>query len=324
MSQYIARAYPTAAAALSVPLPPPVIVCVLCLLLSLKGISLDLSFIYFSIYSTEHKIMSQEVDHSTEQGASKKPQEERKYLGIFRIEQLTLLTVYPLTVVLGQLVYLTDPYPSYFGEKKNIFNVLFVRQGWLWTTIAYVAHATYVYQHSNGTNNNKQSLLKQFLLRYTLATLWWISFSQWLFGLPIMDRVFVLTGGSCEGVPNGDGSAATLTSADCKTQGGRWVGGYDPSGHCFLLVHSSLLLWFEILPTLKSNDYSVSPIPGVIKGVFALLGLWWWMLLMTSVYFHSFVEKLAGLIWGLIEVTVVYIILPNTTQQAKDLLGVTE
>lgn len=31
----------------------------------------------------------------------------------------------------------------------------------------------------------------------------------------------------------------------------------------------------------------------------ALVAIWWWMLLMTSLYFHGPVEKAAGLIVGL-------------------------
>lgn len=235
----------------------------------------------------------------------------KRYFGLFTLEELVLFCLYPVTVFLGQAVSLSNPHPSYFGEKRNIFNVIFVRQGWFWTTIAFIAHATHV--HKNNNTTNRQSLLKQQILRYTLATVWWYAFSQWLFGLPIMDRVFVITGGTCEGVADG----TAVTSAACRSHGGKWVGGHDPSGHSFLLVHSSLFLWFEILPTLRKPAEAV---PGAVKGVFALLGLWWWMLLMTSIYFHSFLEKIAGLTWGLIEVSVVYIVLANNPQ-AADILG---
>jgi hypothetical protein len=238
----------------------------------------------------------------------------KRYFGLLKLEELVLLSLYPATVLLGQLVCLANPHPSYFGEKRNIFNVIFVRQGWFWTTIAFIAHATHV--HKNNNNTNRQSLLKQQILRYTLATIWWYTFSQWLFGLPIMDRVFVITGGTCEGVA-GVADGTTMTSAACRSHGGKWVGGHDPSGHSFLLVHSSLFLWFEILPTLRKQT---EVIPGAVKGVFVLLCLWWWMLLMTSIYFHSFLEKMAGLVWGLIEVSVVYIILSNNPQ-AADTLG---
>lgn len=42
--------------------------------------------------------------------------------------------------------------------------------------------------------------------------------------------------------------AKTVSSSVCRRIGGAWVGGHDPSGHSFILTHSSLFLLFELIP----------------------------------------------------------------------------
>lgn len=234
---------------------------------------------------------------------------DRKYFyKLITLEEAALLCAYPITMILGWLVSVANPTETYFTNKKNLFNVLFVRQGWLWTTIAFVLIA--LTQHSN----NNSSISRQQFSRYIIATIWWILFTQWCFGLPLMDRVFVLTGGSCEGIAGIEG--LNITSAACKAKGGLWTGGYDPSGHSFILVHSSLFLWFETLPVIQRLKEQQMNLTFSVKFVLVLLALWWWMLLMTSIYFHSFFEKLAGLGWGFLEIMFVYIYSRVNTQIA--------
>ena len=53
---------------------------------------------------------------------------------------------------------------------------------------------------TNNNNNNKQGVIVQTIrnavINYIVVTIWWIFFTQWCFGLPIMDKIFVLTGGN--------------------------------------------------------------------------------------------------------------------------------
>lgn len=226
------------------------------------------------------------------------------------ILEVTILLIYPIALFLGFLVQLAGgDYPSYFSDKRNVINVFIVKRGWLWVTIAIGIHAFGIYKR-----RSRQSItaLKNLAIRYALATAWWIFFSQWFFGMPIMDKIFVMTGGKCSGLANvSDANAPfAVTSAQCRYMGGKWTGGYDPSGHTFLLTHSSLYLWSEMLPYLEqilSNKSSSSINQNTLFLKFSVIlgSIYWWMLLMTGVYFHSFFEKLFGLIWGYIEVVAV-------------------
>lgn len=241
-----------------------------------------------------------------------------------------LLAIYPGTLLLGSLFSLLDPAarsapydaatnshpahlaPSYFAQKHNLFNVLFVKIGWLWISSAFVV---FLFTHG-GPPAVLTPRRVQALVRFSLVTAWWVAVTKWFFGPPLMDRTFVLTGGACEG------DVAILTGAACKVAGGRWNGGHDISGHVFLLVLGSTFLWMEVLyvallssgvpeersiltgrdgTEVKSAD--VERVPGDeakdIRGIpmlafrlaLVVLALSWFMLFMTAAYFHTWVEK---------------------------------
>jgi hypothetical protein len=203
---------------------------------------------------------------------------------------LVIASIYPITLALATAFYLLSPSPasseSYFSQKKNIFNILFVKYAWFWTTVAFLGHVSRL----------RHSSLSKAALRWGIATFWWIAVTQWFFGPPIMDRAFMWSGGACETLDRvnsqetdlGMGKGKLLlTSVACKMAGGKWSGGHDLSGHVFLLTHASLFLWSEVLPALKVGRWQ-----GKENGVvLAVVAIWWWMLLMTGIYFHTWKEK---------------------------------
>ncbi|KAF3928973.1 hypothetical protein ABW19_dt0201255 [Dactylella cylindrospora] len=254
---------------------------------------------------------------------------------------ILLSALYPATILLGCLFSIIAPNgqsASYFSRKGNIFNVMFVKRGWLWTTIAFLIHVF------NLRHPNKSQARVKALTRWGLATVAWILVTQWFFGPPLMDRTFVLTGGACqprlnEGLDTfstGRKFAVTVeeafTSATCKVAGGSWSGGHDLSGHTFMLTHASLFLWSEILPKIVDSWWGTSITPrnasllaaewyGVHWFVWCILGLWWWMLLMTSVYFHTWPEKVTGWLVALVQWGVLYTYLIPWNLQARQLFG---
>ncbi|GMM37808.1 Scs3 protein [Saccharomycopsis crataegensis] len=344
--------------------------------------------------------------------------------------ELVVLCIYPTIMMVGQVMHLVRTlflsgnelendwllHKNYFTQKRNIINVIFVKQGWGWTSAVYfyligswvlLKISPLSPKSADGKSCIPVRKVSGSILRYLMATLWWVFFTQWFFGRPLMDRVFLATGGKCTSiahserllnyidrnpdlknelrkieidsgsylgpgplVPNSDGISdsdvdayeAKISSAICRRVGGNWKGGHDPSGHCFLLVHASLFLWFELLPlsvlqirklyetnhifhqlvnssellevlvckwsfdldfaTFRNKAQSMPAHRpsgrGKIMEILAflgtppvvtwmLLGLWSWMLLITTIYFHSLPELIGGFAAGYFEiVTAIY------------------
>ena len=203
--------------------------------------------------------------------------------------------IYPATLVLASTFYLLSPsaaaHDSYFSRKGNVVNVVFAKHGWFWTSLAFAAHVAW-------PRPPAAVAVAQAGLRWALATAWWVLVAQWCWGPSLIDRAFLATGGMCHppqveaaaaamAAAWGGGGLALASSAACKLQGGQWRGGHDLSGHVFLLTHASLFLWSELLPLLRAGRWR-----GLSSGaMLAVLALWWWMLFMTGLYFHTWIEK---------------------------------
>ncbi|KAJ5246533.1 hypothetical protein N7468_001516 [Penicillium chermesinum] len=153
---------------------------------------------------------------------------------------------------------------NYFARKNNIFNVYFVKIGWLWTTVAFASLLLVqpAYRFSPALPPSQQQTrvrrTLQAFLRYALATTVWYLMTQWCFGPAVIDRSFVFTGGKCQTIlneaktldPQSSASAQLETlfsAAACKAAGGAWRGGHDISGHVFMLVLATSLLTFEAI-----------------------------------------------------------------------------
>jgi hypothetical protein len=282
-----------------------------------------------------------------------------------RLEAL-LIAIYPSTLLLGSIFSILSPAsrgapysatsqshppefaPSYFAQKKNIFNVYFVKFGWFWTTVAFTVFL--IFNPGLGAGLSVRRI--RAVLRYSVVTLWWVFVTQWFFGPPIVDRGFRFTGGQCELIRNPDAredmsnTREYITAATCKAVGGSWKGGHDISGHVFLLIMGSSLLWFEFLPALtraedlrdgrriKLDDGKVAtvavekdpelekemPTRQGVKFALGVAALMWWMLLMTAAYFHTWFEKFTGLAVAFAALWCVYF-LPRGVPAVRAVLG---
>lgn len=271
------------------------------------------------------------------------------------LAELSYAASFLLNFILGKLLHIVSQQEevyNYYNDKGNIFNQLFVKKGWGWTTFVVVLFYTVeMYRRPKG------KVLAGAVVRYILATIWWIAFTQWFFGHPIMDKVFLMTGGKCANIAadrlhrldvlmvslfqelDGKFESRNVSSATCRRVRGTWEGGHDPLGHVFLLVHSSLYLFHEIKPywpgwkmfirqiqvNVRALTKSVvERVSGVIQttpqvAVVALLLLWWFMLLMTNMYFHLLAEKLVGLLFGYAGVIAVYYV-PRWVRAKQDVV----
>ena len=223
--------------------------------------------------------------------------------------------------------------PSYFAGKHNLLNIYFVKIGWFWTTLAFTLLQVTTRPSSRPISRPDGSHYIQSATRYALVTLAWIFTTQWLFGPALIDRSFTITGGHCEAQPvtlrenlEPINLSNLSSSTSCKMAGGRWRGGHDISGHVFMLVLSSAFLLLELY---LSDQHSAHPhvsdraaaavardmspeersaIGGwesenmarfrmyVRYFVWAVVALDLWMLMMTAIWFHTWLEKLSGLI----------------------------
>ncbi|KAI5952038.1 hypothetical protein CANMA_005117 [Candida margitis] len=283
------------------------------------------------------------------------------------LNEFLFLSSFIFNFLLSRLIHYSSPQEevyNYYNNKHNFFNTVFVKRGWGWTTFVLIVFYAVIIipkllARSNSSNTQREKrveFLFKAVVRYVLVTFWWILFTQWCFGLPIMDKIFVLTGGVCTLEPNPATAQTTppptianhqlgqhfiqdletlvwksnhVSSYHCRKFKGSWMGGYDPSGHVFLMIHSSIYLYFETAAWFNWDELSafvrqlkqniIEPrsllvnrnqfLRGLAQVVLiGLVALWWFMLLMTNVYFHSIVEKLSGLAFGYFGVLVVYVL----------------
>ena len=220
--------------------------------------------------------------------------------------------------------------PSYFARKNNVVNQAFVKKGWAWMTAAFLLFAA---THSFFSAAAGGSRRLQAFLRFAAVTAAWIFVTQWFFGPALIDRGFRLTGGRCDvAVADANGQTAEMeglwSASACKARGGKWNGGHDISGHIFLLVLGSGALLQEVgwvlwntcgtgreerlivmpdgavksaaveiqQPWQRRNDENANENGGVgAKFAAGVVGVSIWMMLMTAVYFHTWVEKVARL-----------------------------
>jgi Inositol phospholipid synthesis and fat-storage-inducing TM len=283
-----------------------------------------------------------------------------------------LICTYPLTLIAGSLFSQISPHirqttavyspahqsfqppheaPSYFAQKKNIFNIYFVKIGWFWVTLSL---ALFIFTHpSFGAPFSPRLSTRRVraALRWLAATGIWALTTQWFFGPALIDRSFLWTGGACQRIEAGEQMSSLReiwSHAQCRIAGGTWSGGIDISGHVFLLILGSGLLWMEVLPTVlraqglrearqvrtqtgevvsaatesdKEREKEGGQVTSYgVKMVVAVVGLSWWMLLMTAAFFHTWSEKLSGLVVAFFGLWLVYF-LPRGVPLIRSVLG---
>ncbi|KIY00229.1 uncharacterized protein Z520_03914 [Fonsecaea multimorphosa CBS 102226] len=242
---------------------------------------------------------------------------------------------------------------NYFAGKRNIINVYFVKIGWFWTTLAFLLLQI-------TTRPPPASAAKHYIqssLRYGLVTISWFLTTQWCFGPALVDRSFTITGGHCELQPINttglkDALEMTMIASGpaCKAAGGDWRGGHDISGHVFMLALSSAFLLYEIYMADRDSAHpSVSPraaaalahdmteeerkaVGGWESETQALVRIWsryflyavvvldFWMLMMTAIWFHTWTEKLSGLLIAAVTIWVTYF-LGDFVPQWREIVG---
>lgn len=190
---------------------------------------------------------------------------------------------------------------EYSISKENFLNIYFVKYGWGWTLVVvtpYVLISSAIY-----------TLLNPFLMGKHLGRLV-VSSAMWYFFTQLFDLLQEMNGICSD-------SAAIGSKKDCLLGKGVWKG-FDVSGHCFLLTFCLLVIveefktskyvyWDGVASAFKKENniylfYEKTQVLILLLKLFALLLLfiWQWMLITSSLFFHTFSEKLSGTTCGIV------------------------
>ncbi|KAF5393381.1 hypothetical protein D9757_000712 [Collybiopsis confluens] len=195
----------------------------------------------------------------------------------------------------------------YWARKSNVLNVYFIKKAWGWTSALFLL--------SWGTRNPSSRSLSQ-LVQWLVETACWITFTSWFFGPAVIDRLALASGGECL-IPLPSGQQVTVPIEYCFTRSKitpathpdvfttslvlpeGWTGvprlqrGHDVSGHIFLLTMSILFLSDQLRISLRSGSSNGWHKIAIVLNL-ALISVWLFSSYITSVYFHSPLEKLTG------------------------------
>lgn len=203
---------------------------------------------------------------------------------------------------------------SYFSRSDNMFNQYFVKIGWFWTlflTVPYVLLTSYT-----TCCGKRRHIATGHLSRLAIATFFWYS---WTMIFNVIETKY----GRCN-MKNIDNKVI------CLKNGGFW-NGFDISGHCFILIYSSLIMieeakaingWERIKDYIRDEKYtrsindksvSINPLRKITNEELNILQksyekytpyvrsfliaitllqiLWDVMLVSTILYYHIMVEK---------------------------------
>ncbi|PZC84188.1 acyl-coenzyme A diphosphatase FITM2 [Helicoverpa armigera] len=203
---------------------------------------------------------------------------------------------------------------TYFSRSDNLFNQYFVKIGWFWTlflTVPYVLLTSYT-----TCCGKRRIIATSHLSRLLVATAFWYI---WTTVFNMIETSY----GRC----NNKGFNNKIS---CLQEGHFW-NGFDISGHCFILIYSSLVMieeakaingWERIKDYIRDEKYarsvddksaSVNPLKNISTDELTILKisyenftpyvrayliaiallqlLWDVMLVSTILYYHIMVEK---------------------------------
>uniref|UniRef100_A0A0K0F9B3 FIT family protein (inferred by orthology to a C. elegans protein) n=1 Tax=Strongyloides venezuelensis TaxID=75913 RepID=A0A0K0F9B3_STRVS len=179
---------------------------------------------------------------------------------------------------------------GYFSEKHNFLNQFVVKLGWLWT-LSLTMPFVYILSHAN--NNGKYFFIAKDLLGLIFATVaWYICTSYFIW--------HEKQTGACK---SESGFLKAIGRETCHASGGIWINGFDISGHCFLIIYSSLILSEEgkrYRFWLRTETRDKKKITQILFSLMGLLDcIWIFQLIITSLYYHTTSHKFFGALFGI-------------------------
>ncbi|KAK6455584.1 Fat storage-inducing transmembrane protein [Scheffersomyces xylosifermentans] len=248
--------------------------------------------------------------------------------------QLIVLSYPVVFVVTLPFFYIFKGYSNYIANEPIISfleDYIIKNYGYVWFSLVYFSFLL-VYIQPDYTVPRKKKI--QLIKWYGINSLFFFLTQTWFFGPSIFERINMATGGHCE-------IGGITREAECKANGGPWINGFDSSGHFYFLISISLLVWREFLVHLEIPSRIQLPNGSGIdleRGIFsnqndrdglsdiqwdniyvriyrstimwiasAFLGVWYFMYLITCIFFHTVPEKIVGTLCGVfVPLLVVY------------------
>ncbi|KAI6171604.1 hypothetical protein M3Y97_01035800 [Aphelenchoides bicaudatus] len=222
------------------------------------------------------------------------------YKAIFYVGFIAILSVLALNVEMSE---------NYFTQKHNFINVYGTKLGWFWTLLfltPFIGLTSYLH-------HNSAQLTLFHLLRLVVATAFWYACTNSFV-------VFEQLTGKCLG-------DAAINRRTCFDNGGKWIPGFDISGHTFILLYSILLISeeatsFRNWPTRPkildntSNEKSrfesdehqrrTKTVQWLFLCLFAIHLVWDFQLIITSLYYHTVSHKIIGALFAVTSWFVTY------------------
>lgn len=223
------------------------------------------------------------------------------HLSAWRLTQLSA-AIYPWTFVLSWLLYFfLHRFKQYIANNLvlSFLNDVFVqRLGYPLFTIAYLSHAVYCV----GDVDNPRGRLVLLAFKFCIITLAGVIFHGSFISFLLVELVNKATGGHCEGPPEHVSMNQCLANANQV-----WVDGFDISSHYYFLLSLLVMLLnnaflYYTRPSDIEEQHETPPdvIQKARKAVAYLSGfflvIWYFEFVITSIFFHTIVEKFFGLI----------------------------
>ncbi|EJW82119.1 hypothetical protein WUBG_06970 [Wuchereria bancrofti] len=188
----------------------------------------------------------------------------RKYLYL-RTDRKAIFHLLAVFVLSLFAAYVPLPNHYYFVKKNNILNSYFVKLGWFWTCVAVCPFIWYI---STAIGQSMSGIMKNLSRMVIATTIWYYCTHSFV--------VFEQMTGLCHG-------SKLSPRSSCAVDGGKWIPGFDISGHCFILIYSSLIICEEALAFRNiTTVHRTRKMPSDFE------------LLISVLYYHHIYHKMMG------------------------------
>lgn len=210
-----------------------------------------------------------------------------------------------LLSILAEYLPLSDHY--YITQKHNVFNQYGTKLGWFWTLLILAPFVCCAPLFRDGFSKAR---IIQSLIRLAINTgVWYYTTNAFV--------KFERATGRCYG-------AEQFSRSECNENNGKWMPGFDISGHCFILTFANMMIseealafryWSASHPT-NANDRNENEAirkkrqskneqrTHVVSMNFIILFfislLWDFQLIITCLYYHTAIHKIMGTAFALI------------------------